>query len=187
MANLQPCPDRSRKALPRLWLLSDRRNDYVLEAALARLPRGSGFIYRHYHLPPAQRIVRFHALARMARARGHLVILADSALTAREWGADGIYGSPRALYPRRELLMLATAHSASEIADANRLGADAVLLSPAFPTRSHPGAKPLGPVRFRLLARLACMPVIALGGMNARTARRADWPHWGAIEGLSGR
>ena len=144
-----------RQTLPDLWLLSDERNDGVLERALRRLPRGSGFIYRHYHLPPGARIARWHALLRVARARGHLAILADSALTAREWGADGHYGAPRALYPTRRLVTLATAHSLREIAEANRACADAVLLSPAFPTRSHPGAKALGPARFRLLATRA--------------------------------
>jgi thiamine-phosphate pyrophosphorylase len=29
------------------------------------------------------------------------------------------------------------------------------------------------------------MPVIALGGMNALTARRLDWQRWAAIDGLS--
>jgi thiamine-phosphate pyrophosphorylase len=63
--------------------------------------------------------------------------------------------------------------------------ADAVLLSPVFPTRSHPGAAALGPARFRLMARHAQMPVVALGGMTVRTARRLDWPRWAAIDGLS--
>jgi thiamine-phosphate pyrophosphorylase len=63
--------------------------------------------------------------------------------------------------------------------------ADAVLLSPAFATRSHPDARALGPVRFRLLAQHARMPVIALGGMTARTARRLASPRWAAIDGLS--
>ncbi|WP_337190170.1 thiamine phosphate synthase [Alteraurantiacibacter aestuarii] len=173
--------------MPRLWLLSDARNDAVLEDALARLPRGSGFIYRHYHLPDAQRVARYAALERIARARDHVVVLADSALTAREWGADGIYGAPRSLYPRRDLLMLATAHDMREIALANTLGADAILLSPAFATATHPGAPSLGPVRFRLLARHAQVPVIALGGMNTRNAMRLDWPHWAAIDGLTSR
>ncbi len=171
---------------PRVWLLSDARNDSALEAALLRLPRGSGFIYRHYHLAPQERLARFQRLARIARARGHVLVLADSALTAREWGADGIYGAALALYPRRDdLLRLATAHSLAEIAQARRVGADAVLLSPAFATQSHPGAPCLGPVRWRLLAAQAGMPVIALGGMNARNARRLDWPYWAAIDGLS--
>lgn len=172
-------------ALPALWLLSDARNDAALERALRRLPRGSGFIYRHYHLPPEERIARWFALLRIARARGHLAILADSTLTAREWGADGVYGAPRALYPTRAVLTLATAHSLRELGAANRARADAVLLSPAFPTRSHPGAATLGPLRFRLLAERAAMPVIALGGLGHRAARRLRWPSWAAIDGLS--
>ncbi|NBC87945.1 MAG: hypothetical protein GVX90_00325, partial [Alphaproteobacteria bacterium] len=147
-------------SLPARWLLSDKRNDAVLEPALRRLPRGSGFIYRHYHLPGPERLARFRTLARLAQACEHTVILADSALTATEWGADGIYGSPRALWPRRSgLFHLATAHDLGEIGLANRLGADAVLLSPVFPTRSHPGAASLGPVRFRLFAARSRVPV----------------------------
>ena len=175
------------KPLPDLWLLSDARNDAVLKEALARLPRGSGFIYRHYHLAPQQRLARYRALVRLARACGHLVLLADNALTAKEWGADGIYGAPLALGPRRAgLIMVVTVHSLHELAQAQAMRADAVLLSPAFPTRSHPGASTLGPVRFRLLAARAKVPVIALGGMTPATAHRLQWPRWAAIDGLSG-
>lgn len=181
----QPCPEPSRRAFPDLWLLSDARNDAALEEALARLPRGSGFVYRHYHLPPEERVARWHDLARVARARGHVLVLADSAQTAREWGADGIYGPPLTLAPTRDLLTFATAHDLAEIGRANRMRADAVLLSPAFATRSHPGAPVLGPVRFRLLARHARMPVIALGGMTPASAYRLNWPRWAAIDGLS--
>lgn len=174
------------KTLPDLWLISDARNDAGLERALARLPRGSGFIFRHYHLPDPERFYRFRELRRIARGRGHMVILADSALTAREWGADGIYGSPRSLTPRRAgLIHLATAHDWGELGLAASLGADAALLSPVFPTRTHPGGAVLGPERFGLLARQSRLPVIALGGMTAHRARRLGWPRWAAIDGLS--
>ncbi len=172
--------------LPTLWLISDARNDAALDKALARLPHGSGLIYRHYHLPNPERFLRFRALRRIAKARGHVVILADSALTARAWGADGIYGSPRSLTPRRTgLYHLATAHDMGELGLAARLGADAALLSPVFPTRSHPGGAVMGPVRFRLRAQQSPLPVIALGGMTAGRARTLGWPHWAAIDGLS--
>ncbi|MEL7445310.1 MAG: thiamine phosphate synthase [Pseudomonadota bacterium] len=174
------------QTLPDKWLISDKRNDRALAKALRRLPRGSGFIYRHYHLDDPVRFARFMELRRIARACGHCVVLADSALTAREWGADGIYGGPRALYPRRRgLIQLATAHDLQEIAIANRRGADAILLSPVFPTRSHPGAPVLGPAKFRLLVRHAQMPVIALGGMSVEGAKALRWPRWAAIDGLS--
>jgi thiamine-phosphate pyrophosphorylase len=176
---------RGRQTLPDLWLISDERNDAGLEHALRQLPRGSGFIYRHYHLDPEERVARWFALRDVARARGHLTILADSALTALEWGADGIYGAPRALWPTRALITLATAHDLADIALANLKRADVVLLSPVFPTRSHPRARTLGPARFRLMAAHARMPVIALGGMTPHSARRLGWARWAAIDGLT--
>ncbi|MEP5937872.1 MAG: thiamine phosphate synthase [Erythrobacter sp.] len=186
MVKFQPKLPACRDSLPQLWLMSDARNDVALERALADLPRGSGFIYRHYHLSDADRLARFQHLSHVAQSRGHIVVLADSALTAREWGADGIYGAPRALYPRRsDLIQLATAHNLQEIGLANRIGADGILLSPAFPTQSHPGAPSLGPMRFRMLALQANMPVIALGGMDRSKAKALNWPRWAAIDGLS--
>ena len=174
------------QSLPHIWLISDERNDAVLDSALRRLPRGSGFIYRHYHLGDPERWERFRALRRVAKECDHTVILADSALTATEWGADGIYGAPRTLWPTRSgLRHLATAHNLREIGLANRLGADAVLLSPVFATRSHPGGEVLGPARFRLLAQHSLAPVIALGGMDAEKARVLGCDRWAAIDGLS--
>lgn len=172
--------------LPRLWLLSDARNDTLLETALRRLPRGSGFIFRHYHLPPAAREARFRQLSRMARGRGIVAILAGSPAQARRHGARGSYGPAAGATPRTtRQARIATAHSLSEIGQANRARADAILLSPVFPTRSHPDARPLGSLRFRLLARHALAPVIALGGMTRQSARRLRWPRWAAIDGLS--
>ncbi|NOW45680.1 thiamine-phosphate pyrophosphorylase [Novosphingobium sp. SG751A] len=171
-ALMRPCQPLS--PLPRLWLISDARNDGVLERALRRMPRGSGLIYRHYHLPEAERQARFRALARIARGRGMAVVLAGDAAMARRWGADGAYGAGQAL---------ATAHSLRELRRVR--GSAGVLLSPVFPTRSHPGAPVLGAVRFRLLAARSLVPVIALGGMNRRRARSLKWPRWAAIDGLS--
>ncbi len=177
---------RQDQSLPDIWLISDERNDAALDVAIKRMPSGSGIIYRHYHLAGVKRYARFRALRRLARAKGHTVILADSALTATEWGADGIYGAPRSLYPRRAgLLHLATAHNAHEISLANRFGSDAVLVSPVFATNSHIGGATLGPVRFRMLAKLSGVPVIALGGMDRDRARTMNWPRWAAIDGLT--
>lgn len=176
-----------RLPLPSLWLVSDARSDAVLESALARLPRGSGLIFRHYHLDPKARRARFLALRRVARASGHWVVLAGSAAQARRWGADGCYGPARLLADGPAMLRLVTVHSLREQGAARRARADAVLLSPVFATRSHPGAKPLGAVRFRLLTRQSLVPVIALGGMTARRARALDCRHWAAIDGLSTR
>lgn len=177
-----------RQPLPHIWLISDARNDAVLEAALARLPRGSGFVFRHYHLDSRARRFRFERLARIARVRKDIVILAGNTREACRWRAGGNYCAPaqagRGIGTQGGRLRLLTAHSLREIGAANRLGADAVLLSPVFATRSHPGARPLGPLRFRLLAKRALAPVIALGGMDVRRAKRLRTTRWAAIDGL---
>ncbi|MDE8650758.1 thiamine phosphate synthase [Novosphingobium album (ex Liu et al. 2023)] len=178
-------PSRSRSALPPIWLVSDARNDAGLEAALRRLPRGSGLIFRHYHLPEPARRARFRALRHAARRGGHAIVLAGSAAMARRWRADGAYAAPGRLTRGPALARLATAHGLREIGQANRARADAVLLSPVFPTRSHPGARVLGPARFRLIAARSRVPVIALGGMTARRARHLHAARWAAIDALS--
>ena len=181
-------PDRPAAPLPAIWLVSDARNDAALEATLRRLPRGSGLIFRHYHLDTKARRARFAELARLARRRRHWVVLAGTPRTARAWGADGVYAPPERLrrrsaqHPRG--LRLTTAHGLREIAAAARVRPDAILLSPVFATRSHPGARALGPLRFRLLAARAPTPVVALGGMTPRRARRLGVRHWAAIDGL---
>lgn len=174
---------KRQTSLPALWLISDARNDAALEQALARMPRGSGFIFRHYHLTEGERRARFRALARSARLRGHVVVLAGGASQARQWGADGAYGAAGHLQAGAGLLRLVTVHSLRELCGATR--ADAVLLSPLFPTRSHPGGAVLGPLRALLIARNARVPVLALGGMTPARARRLPLHGWAAIDGLS--
>ena len=83
------------------------------------------------------------------------------------------------------MLRLVTVHSLGELAAARRARADAVLLSSVFPTRSHPGAAGVGPLRWLLLARRSAVPVIALGGMTHRRARRLPGFAWAAIDGLT--
>lgn len=141
------------------------------------LPRGSGFVYRHYHLDQDARRARFDALAAIARDNGHAIILAGE----EDWGADGHYGSPG---HRGAGMKLLAAHNGEELRAAVDEGADGIFLSPVFPTASHPDAETLGIHGFHVLAQQSPVPVIALGGMTHERARELDWPRWGAIDGL---
>jgi thiamine-phosphate pyrophosphorylase len=172
---------RQCQPISKVWLLSDARNDALLDAAIARLPRGSGVVFRHYHLSVAERRLRFAAVRRLCRARGHVLILAGTPALTKAWRADGSYGAP--CHGRT----IATAHDLAQIGRANRLNARAVMLSPVFPTRSHPGAVTLGPLRFLALAGRVAAQVIALGGMTPRMASRLGGVRWAAIDGLSGQ
>lgn len=173
---------RSDQPLPHIWLISDARNDAVLERALHDLPRGSGFVFRHYHLDGAARRERFGVLQALCRKFGHLCVLSADADTAAAWGADGIYGPPLKLAKRPGLLRFATVHDVEEVTISNQIGVDAMFLSPVYPTRSHSGGGGLGKQNFLALAARAERPVIALGGMTAARAAELGWPRWAAID-----
>lgn len=166
------------KELPRRWLMTDERLGEGLSDALAALPKGSGVILRHYGLPLAERRVLFARVARIARRRGLILVVA---------GADRLGPAPR--HGRHRGALTAPVHSRREAIAAVRDGAKLIFVSPVHATRSHPGARTLGPVRLGLLIRGLNAPVIALGGMSERRWRalRPLGVHgWAGIDAWSG-
>lgn len=166
--------------MPALILVTDERRLPDPAPVLARLPAGAGVLLRHYDA--ADRPILARRLASQARARRLCLLVAgvDWRLAAAV-GAVGVHlpeGAARRLadpglrlWQRRGHVLSVACHEPRALAQAARIGADAALLSPVFPTASHPGAATLGATRFALWARRAGLPVLALGGVNRRTAR----------------
>jgi 8-oxo-dGTP diphosphatase len=65
-----------------------------------------------------------------------------------------------------DVLVSASCHNLAEIEQANRIGADFIVLAPVSTTPSHPGVQTLGWATFAELTEHAMMPVYALGGMT---------------------
>jgi thiamine-phosphate pyrophosphorylase len=179
------------RAVPRRLLLSDPARLPDPMAAARRLPRAAGVLARD--LPEAA----LRALARLCRARGLVLLVGGDGRAALRHHA-GLHvpdrRTVRGLLPflaaRRAgagwAALSAAAHGRVGLARGRRLQADWLLLSPVFPTRSHPGAAVLGPWRFAALAARAGRPVLALGGMTAARARRLPRAMgFAAIGGLS--
>ena len=143
---------------------------------IRRLPRGAGVVYRAFGDPAA--VAKGRRLVRAARRRGLLILAgADSGLAARI-GADGVHlperSAVRALGVKRgrpTWIVTAAAHSGAAIVRARRSGADAVFVSPVFPSASPSAGRPLGHLRFAALTVRAGLPVLALGGINQHTVR----------------
>lgn len=179
---------KNGRALPRAWFLTDPDRTKNLLGVIARLPRGWGVIYRHFG--ENSRFTIGAALARACRQRGLILLVsADPALAARI-RADGVHWPEarlRGVRPRpSHFIETASAHSRIGIARAKALGIDAVIVSTIFPSRSPSAAKAVGPLRFRLIARGANLPVYALGGVNDRNAARAmsGAAGWAAIDAV---
>ncbi len=167
--------------LPRLWMMTDERQGDGLWAALHRLPPGSGIVFRHKATGRKDRRRLFERVRRIAARRGLVLLLAGKDARARRWGADGAHHR----HPHAPRYGTAAAHDLREIRAAERSGAAAIFLSPLHTTRSHPGAKALGRMRFAALARATHLPVIALGGVDrirGKLAMRVGAYGWAAID-----
>jgi thiamine-phosphate pyrophosphorylase len=172
-------PPHENTALPSLILMTDSRRLAEPEPLVSRLPRGSAVILRHYHDP--ERAALAERLSDLCRRIGvRLLIAGDGRLTAAV-SAGGLHlpeamiaHAPRTwrLWRRPGWLVTAAAHSPAAIMVAARAGVDAVLLSPVFPTESHPGARVLGSLLFARWTSRSPLPVYALGGLSAATVGR---------------
>lgn len=170
---------RTTRHLPALLLLSDADRLPDPLAALDRLPRGAGVVFRHYGAPARETLAR--ALVRKARALRIRVLVAGEAGLAARACAAGLHlpearlGAPLALgamIRRKSSIVTIAAHSLRAVFRAAKYGASAAVLGPVFPTASHPGATPLGPLRFARFCRKSPIPVYAIGGITPKTALR---------------
>ncbi|MDO9204074.1 Nudix family hydrolase [Methylotenera sp.] len=104
----------------------------------------------------------------------NLEMTIDSAL---ELGIAGVHLSAKDLMELQKkpvgMLCGASCHSSQELAKAESLALDYVMLSPVQATLSHPKAKPLGWDKFTALIAGYSLPVYALGGMQESDLRNA--------------
>ncbi len=155
-----------------LAFMTDRRRIPDPEPVIRALPAGSAIIHRDYEDPRRENVAR-RVLA-IARGRGVLFLVGGDARLAAAIGADGVHlpSFARMSTPERTrgLIVSAACHNAADLDRAAAQGADVALLSPVFPTESHPGAEHLGPSRLKTLAARSRVPVLALGGVDETNA-----------------
>lgn len=170
-------PGAVRKGLPRLLVFTDPARTPEPEALAAALPAGAALVYRSFG--EAGALERARRLARLVHGRGGLLLVGADAGLARLAGADGVHLPQRAAFSAGALkrrrpgwIVTAAAHSLGAARAAARAGADAAVVSTVFASNSASAGRPMGPLRFAILARRAGLPVYALGGVNDRTAAR---------------
>jgi thiamine-phosphate pyrophosphorylase len=176
--------------LPGVILLTDANRLPDPLPAAAALPKGGAIILRHYGV--AEREALGRELMALCRRRGLVLLIAGDWRLAWKLGAHGIHlpewqtARPPVLARKPGWLITAAAHSQGALSRAGRLGVDAALLSPVFPTASHPGAGALGVLRFARLALHCPVPVYALGGIGADNAARLMGSGAAGIAAISG-
>lgn len=141
--------------------------------------------------PGEFRIVAARA-ATFCRERGVTLLLNAEPELAIDLDADGIHLNGKRLTELSERPLplsswvAASCHCLRELRQAERIGADFVVLSPVALTLTHPEAKPLGWPGFRCLARQVALPVYALGGLTLRDLPDARAAGAQGIAGIRG-
>jgi len=167
-------------SIPELLLISDHarfEGEAFFNTVEAALKGGADAVLAREKQMDSARLLAFCArLRRLTRAYDARLLVHTQADVARAVGADGVHlASPdlaeipvmRRWVDDAGMTISASCHNASELRAAADGGADFALLSPVFPTASHPGAPHLGAACFMELARDCSLPVLALGGINA--------------------
>jgi thiamine-phosphate pyrophosphorylase len=177
--------------LPPLVALTDPRRTPDVAAFARGLPEGCALIYRHFGR--AERFREASALAAIARARGLVLLISADPGLAEACDADGVHWPAHLSRPAQrwfrtcqDRVFTVSAHNRAELAQAARLEADAALLSPVFATRSAGSGAALGRLRAASLVRQAGLPVYALGGITADSARRLDMSGFSGLAAIDG-
>ena len=158
---------------PLLFFTDPDRTPRPWETA-ARLPAGSGVVFRSFGAPDARETAL--RLREATRGRDGLLLIGLDAGLAEAVEADGVHLPERALDEAAALRtarpgwrITGGAHSMEALARAE--GLDAAVLSPVFPAGGASRDRaPLGIARFAELVRAASCPVYALGGIDASNA-----------------
>lgn len=169
--------------LPTLYLISDVQRfgkDRFLEVLERALGAGARLIQlREPWMSPQELRAYAGDVAGVCRRHGARLLLNTDARTAEECGVDGVHLNRRQLMASRSRplnsvsFVAASCHDQTELAQAERIDADLVVLSPVMATPSHPGAATLGWEKFHTLCASVTLPVYALGGMHPDDVVRA--------------
>jgi thiamine-phosphate pyrophosphorylase len=182
---------RANSSLPGLVLLTDDEHMTNPLASILDLPRGSLVVLRSRDR--AHRIALARPISRIVRTRGLFWIIADDPALAAKSGAHGAHFPERKLalaahwrVRRPDWILTCAAHSLAACARVARIGADAVLLAPVFATLSHPNRSHIGPLRLRTLANLMDVPIFALGGIDAQSAKQLTGARLAGLASVGG-
>jgi thiamine-phosphate pyrophosphorylase len=173
-ARLRPWPVRG-KPLPNLLFFTDPERTPDPERVAERLPAGAAVVFRAFGATDAA--TRGLRLREIARRRGlRLLVGADTNLALRVQ-ADGVHlperlastlPGLRAAHP--DWLVTLAAHDLAAAQAGVSMGADALVVSPVFPSRSPSAGAPLGVDGLKRIVEAVETPVYALGGVHASTA-----------------
>ena len=175
---------------PHLLLITDHTRyagDAFFVSVEAALKGGVDALLVREKQMDSARLLAFCSRLRDLTSRYHARLLVHTqADVAQAVSADGVHVASsdiselpamRRWLNNPQMSLSASCHDAAQLQQASNGGADFALLSPVFPTESHPGAPHLGVKGFKALTTAAALPVVALAGISVENrCELVDFP-----------
>ncbi len=182
------------KKIPPLFLMTDAKRLPDPSALIPRLPTGSAVIIRHFTRAQKKELcLKIKGLCKKHKVK---LLISDDLKLALALRLDGVHFPEQTLKKiagcgslkrhRPGFLFTAATHHQRALFWAKRAKIDTALLSPIFPTQSHPGKRHLGCWKFMELTRNHTNPVIALGGVSQKNAQRLSQTQASGFAGING-
>ncbi len=167
------------RKLPTGIFITDEKSIAQPEKVIAHLPAGFAVIFRDYDHPKRRELGAF--LRPLCGDQGVFFLVAGDMNLANDLDADGVHlpeymmkqsDNIRHRYPH--WMMTTSCHDKAAIFRADERAIDAALVSPVFPTYSHPesfsGEMPtFGLTELCDIIKQTELPIYGLGGINAQT------------------
>jgi 8-oxo-dGTP diphosphatase len=160
-------------ALPPIYAISnvsEMGESAFFQVLEKRLARGLKLLQFREHLREPHEIRLAEQIFSLVGRYGAKMLVNGDVELAKRLGAQGVHLPSATLMQLTEkpegLMVAASCHNAQELAHAQALGLDLVVLSPVLPTQSHPDTSTLGWGVFAQLIEKIEIPVYALGGMR---------------------
>lgn len=169
-----------KKNLPAGIFITDEESIAQPEKVIATMPAGFAVIFRDYDHPKRRELGEF--LRPLCAGRGIIFLVAGDVGLAENLDADGLH-LPEYMMKQADnikavhshWMMTTSCHSKDAILRAATLAIDGALVSPLFPTHSHPESLTGEMATFDLgelshIISQTSLPIYGLGGINTQTA-----------------
>ena len=168
--------------LPKVIIIFDDELFNKKKMLKLKIPKKSAFLLRSYQTKKRKKIAK--QLLKFCKMKKIKLLIGSDIKLAEDINAHGIHFpeymikknkinwiSIKNVKSNKKWIVTTAVHSMRSLKKAENLDIDAVLLSPIFPSKSHPNHKSLGLNKFSKIVKKTKLPIYALGGINIKNVK----------------
>ena len=168
--------------LPKIIIIFDNNKFDKKKFLNLKIPKKSAFLLRSYEVKERKKIAK--QLLKFCKMRKLKLLIGLDIKLAEDINAHGVHFPEymikenkinwdviKKIKSKKKWIITAATHNIQTIKKAENFDIDAVLLSPVFPSTSHPNSKNLGINKFAKIVKKTKLPIYALGGINIKNVK----------------